>query len=998
MDRLESVHDAGNVTRYSYYADNRLRRVTYPKDRWLEYRYDPAGRVTRLEDHANHVVQYIYDVAGRLIELQDASGTPIITYRYDAAGRLQSERKANGTLTNYEYNASGRIASVRNQQADGVENSRFDYTYDSFGRRDSMTTLDGVWEYEYDATDQLTHANFNSSNASIPNQDLQYVYDAAGNRVKMIQNAMSTDMSVNSMNQLTAAGSTTYQYDLDGNLIRKDSPTETWLYTYDSRDLLTRLSGPGGIWEYEYDAFGNRTAVIENGVRTEFLLDPTGLVNVIGTYDSAGSRIKSFIHGLGLEASSSATDTFFYDFDALGSTAGLTDASQAYVNSYAYSPFGHSLLSNETVDNSFEFVGQSGVMNEDNGLLFMRARYYAPAEGRFATQDPLRLAGGVPNFYTYSGNSPLSRIDPTGLFFNTGGSLIPDNPSFETPDWITGADPTQPHQTPDWIKDLDPSGWGDYRWVGWGGKTTRQKSPFSQRECQLENGRKGVQTGNRGDPDSYGKCHSPIVPRRRSTGRKNAVQAPIVRGYEGDSGDSGAAFAIDPNEKLVSGGFGDAGHVTADALIPYTVKFENLGPGSDPVPDNPATAPAQRVVVTDQLSPNLDWSTLRFTQFGFGDTFVILSNPSPYYFETRAVIVGERNFEVETELSLNSATGLVRAVFQSMEPNTGLPPDVLTGFLPPEDGTGIGQGFFGFTIHPLSDLPSGTAIRNIAEISFDGQTIIATNQVNPQDASEGTDPAKEALITIDAGVPLSHVEPLPSRVPPDFELEWHAQDDPGGSGLARVDIFVSTDGAEPVLFHSANASGSLPVSLEPTGNYEFYSIAYDNVGHSEMLPVNYDSVTIVSPFGDANQDDQVDVNDLNIVATNWQRSDKAWAQGDFTGDGLVDAADLNLLALNWQFGVEAVMAARQTRVGHAERQKHQRLLGVGHGRRAPYSTLANDNIPHASGDTRCQDLSLLTNPLADSSLPRSPRRPGPTRNPNGAPTIFPTGALGVQNR
>ena len=124
----------------------------------------------------------------------------------------------------------------------------------------------------------------------------------------------------------------------------------------------------------------------------------------------------------------------------------------------------------------------------------------------------------------------------------------------------------------------------------------------------------------------------------------------------------------------------------------------------------------------------------------------------------------DQTFDVEVELTFNSSTGQVlHAVFQSVDPSTALPPDVLTGFLPPEDGTGIGKGYLAYTVQPRAGLPTGTEIRNVALICFDGQTIIATNQIDPQDPSRGIDPAKEALNTIDSGSPASAVAPLPAH-------------------------------------------------------------------------------------------------------------------------------------------------------------------------------------------------------------------------------------------
>jgi len=54
-------------------------------------------------------------------------------------------------------------------------------------------------------------------------------------------------------------------------------------------------------------------------------------------------------------------------------------------------------------------------MDEENGLLYMRARYYDPEVGRFINKDPIGFEGGI-NFYSYVGNNPVNYSDPKGLF------------------------------------------------------------------------------------------------------------------------------------------------------------------------------------------------------------------------------------------------------------------------------------------------------------------------------------------------------------------------------------------------------------------------------------------------------------------------------------------------------------------------------------------------------------------------------------------------------
>src|SRR6266542_3668775 len=52
--------------------------------------------------------------------------------------------------------------------------------------------------------------------------------------------------------------------------------------------------------------------------------------------------------------------------------------------------------------------------NASGGFIYLRNRWYDPKTGRFLTQDPIGLAGGV-NLYSYAGNDPVNYSDPFGL-------------------------------------------------------------------------------------------------------------------------------------------------------------------------------------------------------------------------------------------------------------------------------------------------------------------------------------------------------------------------------------------------------------------------------------------------------------------------------------------------------------------------------------------------------------------------------------------------------
>ncbi|MEW6520896.1 MAG: RHS repeat domain-containing protein [Thermodesulfobacteriota bacterium] len=128
----------------------------------------------------------------------------------------------------------------------------------------------------------MIQAVFTSSNGDIPSKEITYVYDKVGNRVQEIVNGVSANYAVNNMNQYTQAGTFSYSYDLDGNLIEKSDGTNTWTYEYNDNNRLIRATGPEGISEYIYNGLGQLATVIENGVARHYMVDPVGFGNVSG--------------------------------------------------------------------------------------------------------------------------------------------------------------------------------------------------------------------------------------------------------------------------------------------------------------------------------------------------------------------------------------------------------------------------------------------------------------------------------------------------------------------------------------------------------------------------------------------------------------------------------------------------------------------------------------------------------------------------------------------
>lgn len=71
--------------------------------------------------------------------------------------------------------------------------------------------------------------------------------------------------------------------------------------------------------------------------------------------------------------------------DALSSVRRLVDESGAVVLSRSYEPYGEILASAGEVETDFAFTGEQ--LDRYSGLLYLRARWYAPAMGRFTSKD-----------------------------------------------------------------------------------------------------------------------------------------------------------------------------------------------------------------------------------------------------------------------------------------------------------------------------------------------------------------------------------------------------------------------------------------------------------------------------------------------------------------------------------------------------------------------------------------------------------------------------------
>lgn len=275
------------------------------------------------------------------------------------------------------------------------------------------------------------------------------------------------------------------------------------------------------------------------------------------------------------------------------------------------------------------------------------------------------------------------------------------------------------------------------------------------------------------------------------------------------------AQSIDPNEKFGPEGSGPSRYLSGEEPLRYAILFENLAE---------ATAPAQEVVITDQLdATSLDLNTLTLDLVTFGDTQVLPARGARE-FTTNVDLRPAKNLIVRVDASLNPATALLTWHLTAIDPATGqLPLDRLAGFLPPNANPPEGQGSVFFTIMPNRGLATGTEVRNQASIVFDVNAPISTS---------------EWLTTIDNAAPSSQVLPLGSPQSPDFRVEWSGTDD--GAGVQDYSVFVAENGGPFIawLRHTTATSATFTGQLGTA--YAFFSVARDRTGNIESAPITPD--------------------------------------------------------------------------------------------------------------------------------------------------------------
>jgi len=179
--------------------------------------------------------------------------------------------------------------------------------------------------------------------------------------------------------------------------------------------MVSTLSGAS----FQYDPFGRRTTKIIGGTTTNFLYDGVNAVQELSGTTPAANLLSGGIDDAFQRTDSAGARSFLSD--ALGSTLGLSDSAGTLQTQYTFEPFGNTSVTGAATTSSFAYTGRE---LDAGNLYYYRARYYNPSLQRFMSEDPIRLRGGSPNFYSYALNSPINKKDPLGrTTVNIGGNI-----------------------------------------------------------------------------------------------------------------------------------------------------------------------------------------------------------------------------------------------------------------------------------------------------------------------------------------------------------------------------------------------------------------------------------------------------------------------------------------------------------------------------------------------------------------------------------------------
>ncbi|HYH07155.1 MAG TPA: DUF6531 domain-containing protein [Thermoanaerobaculia bacterium] len=450
QDRISSVRDAANAWTYYFYdTHNQLAQITHSDNQVVTYGYDSVGNRTSMNDwtgqtlwtydYADRVTSctkdgrdtlYGYDAVGNLTSIQWESGklvhytydaanrmgtvtdwqNRVTTYTYDLSGRRKTIQYPNGVVTTFGYDAANRTTSIDHARGFSTV-ATFDYDYDRVGNPRWKRRTDGLLEsYQYDALHRIISVYYPS-----PLRQVQYAYDAAGNRTWHSESyngnaPFQSSYSYDASDRASSDWAGNAFYDANGALTAQGQRSLYW----NAQHLLGAFYEGPNAHSYQYDGDGRRVAQTTNGVTTSYVVDTVPEhSDVLRSSSMWGTYHYIYGHDLLYRVYGNDEVSYFHN-DVLGSVTDGTKADGTRVLNWGYDVFGYPWSGSAGINEPHMFAGEE---YDSNAFIYLRARYYDPRSGRFVSRDPVSLDltdTQSLNRYTYVCNRPTVLTDPSG--------------------------------------------------------------------------------------------------------------------------------------------------------------------------------------------------------------------------------------------------------------------------------------------------------------------------------------------------------------------------------------------------------------------------------------------------------------------------------------------------------------------------------------------------------------------------------------------------------
>ena len=474
---VSKIFPDGNKVSYSYDAKGNMLSSENPHAK-LEFSYDELDRVTTAaRRNLGITLGYSFDKNSNRVALIDASniGFGDVSYDYNKRDYLvklghQFDRDPNGIDINYKghrreslifpngVSANYEWIPGKMNQLENLSNkkeskiiSSFDYQYNlnDFVTEQTVTrsgiSINSNRVYSYDSLNQLT-----SATKSLGTGPETFTYDIMGNRLQ--RDGDTTDSTFNDNHQLTDDKNFTYDYDNNGNLVKRvnslTNEVMEFFWDYENRLIkVTRKPSAGATATmtamYKYDSFGRRIEKDINGEITKYIHDGSHIYLELNDNNIVQAR---YLHGDNIDESlrmirtntpfkndSFPIQEFYYHRDRSGNITEVTNYDGDVVQSYVYDSFGNPTIYDDKgmkitqadssyLKNPFLFAGRE--YDSETGCYYYRARYFCPDMGRFISEELTGSDG--PHLYWFNLNNPLNYIDPDGfeaVFFSWGGNI-----------------------------------------------------------------------------------------------------------------------------------------------------------------------------------------------------------------------------------------------------------------------------------------------------------------------------------------------------------------------------------------------------------------------------------------------------------------------------------------------------------------------------------------------------------------------------------------------